>query len=46
MPLGILGTGATAVLCVPHLAESAEHRYVFQRTPAPVDLKVRFTPEA
>ncbi|MBW2726477.1 MAG: NAD(P)/FAD-dependent oxidoreductase, partial [Deltaproteobacteria bacterium] len=27
--VGILGTGATAVQCVPHVGESAEHLYVF-----------------
>ncbi|MBW2313680.1 MAG: NAD(P)/FAD-dependent oxidoreductase [Deltaproteobacteria bacterium] len=37
--VGILGTGATAVQCVPHLGESAEHLYVFQRTPSSVDVK-------
>ncbi|MEO1933670.1 MAG: NAD(P)/FAD-dependent oxidoreductase, partial [Myxococcales bacterium] len=30
--VGILGTGATAVQCIPHLGESAEQLYVFQRT--------------
>ena len=35
--VGIIGTGATAVQCVPHLAETAEHLYVFQRTPSSVD---------
>jgi cyclohexanone monooxygenase len=34
--VGIIGTGATAVQVVPKLAESAEHLYVFQRTPAVV----------
>ena len=29
--VGIIGTGATAVQCVPHLAESAKQLYVFQR---------------
>ncbi len=37
--VGIIGTGATAVQCVPHLAESAEHLYVFQRTPSSIDEK-------
>ncbi|MCR9095784.1 MAG: NAD(P)/FAD-dependent oxidoreductase [bacterium] len=37
--VGIIGTGATAVQCVPHLAESAEHLYVFQRTPSSIDVK-------
>ena len=35
--LAIIGTGATAVQCVPHLAEFADHLYVFQRTPSSID---------
>jgi cyclohexanone monooxygenase len=35
--VGIIGTGATAVQCIPHLAEGAGHLYVFQRTPSSVD---------
>ncbi|MBA3811620.1 MAG: NAD(P)/FAD-dependent oxidoreductase [Caulobacteraceae bacterium] len=35
--VGIIGTGATAVQCVPHLAESAERLFVFQRTPSSID---------
>jgi cyclohexanone monooxygenase len=35
--VGIIGTGATAVQCVPHLGEAAEHLYVFQRTPSSID---------
>ncbi len=35
--VGIIGTGATAVQCIPHLGEAAEHLYVFQRTPSSVD---------
>ncbi len=35
--VGIIGTGATAVQCVPHLAEGAKHLYVFQRTPSSID---------
>ena len=35
--VGIIGTGATAVQCVPHLAASAKELYVFQRTPSSVD---------
>lgn len=34
--VGIIGTGATAVQCIPHLAEAAGELFVFQRTPAPV----------
>ncbi len=37
--VGIIGTGATSVQCVPHLAETAEHLYVFQRTPSSIDVK-------
>jgi cyclohexanone monooxygenase len=35
--VGIIGTGATAIQCVPPLAQSSEHLYVFQRTPSSVD---------
>ncbi len=37
--IGIIGTGATAIQCVPHLATWAEHLYVFQRTPSSVDAR-------
>ncbi len=37
--VGIIGTGATAVQCVPHLAKGAKHLYVFQRTPSSVDYR-------
>src|SRR5215831_18386960 len=37
--VGIIGTGATAVQCVPHLGEWAEQLYVFQRTPSSVDVR-------
>jgi cyclohexanone monooxygenase len=37
--VAIVGTGATAIQCVPHVAESARHLYVFQRTPSSVDLR-------
>ena len=37
--VGIIGTGATAVQCVPHLAESAERLFVFQRTPSSIDVR-------
>jgi cation diffusion facilitator CzcD-associated flavoprotein CzcO len=37
--VGIIGTGATAVQCVPHLGESAKQLYVFQRTPSSVDVR-------
>lgn len=32
--VGVIGTGATAIQCVPPLSRSAEHLYVFQRTPS------------
>jgi cation diffusion facilitator CzcD-associated flavoprotein CzcO len=35
--VGIIGTGATAVQCVPHLARACRELYVFQRTPSSVD---------
>ncbi|OSC38816.1 flavin-containing monooxygenase [Mycobacterium decipiens] len=37
--VGIIGTGATAVQCVPHLAAAARQLYVFQRTPSSVDVR-------
>jgi cation diffusion facilitator CzcD-associated flavoprotein CzcO len=35
--VAIIGTGATAVQCVPYLAKYAKQLYVFQRTPSTVD---------
>lgn len=35
--VAIIGTGATAVQCVPHLAKAAKELLVFQRTPSSVD---------
>jgi cyclohexanone monooxygenase len=37
--VGIIGTGATSVQCVPHLGEWAKELYVFQRTPSSVDVR-------
>ena len=37
--VGIIGTGATSVQCVPHLARAAKELYVFQRTPSSVDVR-------
>ncbi|KAJ7851605.1 hypothetical protein B0H14DRAFT_3451186 [Mycena olivaceomarginata] len=37
--VGIIGTGATAVQAVPHLAKWAKHLYVFQCTPSSVDVR-------
>src|SRR5690606_2307376 len=38
--VGIIGTGATAVQCVPHVGAAADHLYVFQRTPSSIDVRV------
>jgi cyclohexanone monooxygenase len=35
--VGVIGTGATAVQCVPHLGAAARQLYVFQRTPSSID---------
>ena len=37
--VGIIGTGATAVQCVPHLSRDSRALYVFQRTPSSVDVR-------
>ena len=37
--VGIIGTGATGVQCIPHLGASAKELYVFQRTPSSVDVR-------
>ena len=37
--VGVIGTGATAVQAVPHLADWSKHLYVFQRTPSSVDTR-------
>jgi cation diffusion facilitator CzcD-associated flavoprotein CzcO len=37
--VGIIGTGATAVQCVPHLSRGCRELYVFQRTPSSVDVR-------
>jgi cation diffusion facilitator CzcD-associated flavoprotein CzcO len=37
--VGIIGTGATAVQCVPHLSRACRELYVFQRTPSSVDAR-------
>lgn len=37
--VGIIGTGATAVQCIPHLGAAAEKLYVFQRTPSSIDVR-------
>jgi cyclohexanone monooxygenase len=40
--VAIIGTGATAIQCVPSLGASAEQLYVFQRTPSSVDNRNNF----
>ena len=37
--VGIIGTGATAVQAIPHLAAHAKELYVFQRTPSSIDVR-------
>jgi len=37
--VGIIGTGATAVQCIPPLARDARELYVFQRTPSSIDVR-------
>ena len=37
--VAIIGTGATSVQCVPHLAGACAELFVFQRTPSSVDVR-------
>jgi cation diffusion facilitator CzcD-associated flavoprotein CzcO len=37
--IAIIGTGATSVQCVPHLASACGELFVFQRTPSSVDVR-------
>jgi cyclohexanone monooxygenase len=37
--VGIIGTGATAIQCIPHLGEWAKSLHVFQRTPSSIDVR-------
>jgi cyclohexanone monooxygenase len=37
--VALIGTGATSVQCVPHLARACRELYVFQRTPSSVDVR-------
>ena len=37
--VGIIGTGATGVQCIPHLGKSAKELFVFQRTPSSIDIR-------
>jgi cation diffusion facilitator CzcD-associated flavoprotein CzcO len=37
--VAVVGTGATAVQCIPHLAPACKQLLVFQRTPSSVDVR-------
>jgi cyclohexanone monooxygenase len=37
--VGIIGTGCSAIQCVPPLAASSKELFVFQRTPSPVNVR-------
>jgi cation diffusion facilitator CzcD-associated flavoprotein CzcO len=37
--VGVIGTGATAVQCIPHLGAWAKELFVFQRTPSSIDVR-------
>ncbi|MEO1934813.1 MAG: NAD(P)/FAD-dependent oxidoreductase, partial [Myxococcales bacterium] len=37
--VAVIGTGATAIQCVPFLGQTAEQLFVFQRTPSSVDVR-------
>ena len=37
--VALIGTGATGIQCLPPLSESAEHVYVFQRTPSAIGVR-------
>ena len=37
--VAVIGTGATAVQCIPHLGAGAKELYVFQRTPSSIDVR-------
>jgi cyclohexanone monooxygenase len=37
--VGVIGTGATAVQCVPHVGVGAKELFVFQRTPSSIDVR-------
>jgi cyclohexanone monooxygenase len=37
--IAIIGTGATGVQCIPHVAKTAGQLFVFQRTPSSVDVR-------
>jgi len=37
--VAIVGTGATGIQCIPHVAQAAQHLYVFQRTPSAINIR-------
>ena len=37
--VGIIGSGATSVQCIPHLSAAAGELFVFQRTPSSIDIR-------
>ena len=37
--VAIIGTGATAVQCIPYLGRDAKELFVFQRTPSSIDIR-------
>jgi len=37
--VAVIGTGASAIQCIPPLAESSQHLYVFQRTPSAIGVR-------
>ncbi|GAA0485044.1 monooxygenase [Paractinoplanes deccanensis] len=37
--VAVVGTGASGIQVIPHVAEQAQHLYVFQRTPSSVDVR-------
>ena len=37
--VGIIGTGATAVQCIPALGRDSQELFVFQRTPSSIDIR-------
>ena len=41
--VGIIGTGATAVQCIPALGRDSKELFVFQRTPSSIDIRNNHT---
>ncbi|MBQ0718684.1 MAG: NAD(P)/FAD-dependent oxidoreductase [Gammaproteobacteria bacterium] len=37
--VGIIGTGPTALQCIPHLGKDSKELFVFQRTPSAIDVR-------